>query len=185
MNPNLKSVKNLGQFLRWLPLIGSVTLMLIIAGVANASFARLKISNFWQEHTHEVLATAQTFLTDLLNIQGNARDYVFTGQPSSLKTFQESVNTQQVTQLKLLTRDNPRQKETLRRIGADLDEVIAYSQQLVYTRDSEGTEAVVQFESSGQGVALIDRTLADLQVFTDQEHRLPGERAGRAGGGWR
>jgi hypothetical protein len=46
MNPNLKTVKILGQFLRWLPLIGSVTLMLIIAVVAGASFAQLKISNF-------------------------------------------------------------------------------------------------------------------------------------------
>jgi len=85
MNSNLQTVYKLGHLLRWLSFVGSVTLMLIIAIAAGASFAQLRISDFWQEHTREVLATAQTLLTDLLNIQGNARDYVLTGQPSALK----------------------------------------------------------------------------------------------------
>jgi hypothetical protein len=89
MNPNLKTVNKVGSFLRWLPLTGSVSIMMTISLVAAASFSQLKIANFWQEHTHEVLAAAQMFLSDLFCIQGNARDYVFTGEPAALKSFQE------------------------------------------------------------------------------------------------
>jgi hypothetical protein len=57
----------LGYFVRWLPVIGSVTLMLMISLVAAVSFSQLKTSNFWREHSYEVLATAETFLSDLFS----------------------------------------------------------------------------------------------------------------------
>jgi signal transduction histidine kinase len=82
---------------------------------------------------------------------GTCRGYapLVTGQTADLETFQESVDTQALTQLKLLTRDNPGQSARLRRIGSALDEVIAYSQQLVDARNAQGIEAAVRFESNG------------------------------------
>jgi hypothetical protein len=82
---------------------------------------------------------------------GTCRGYapLVTGQTADLETFQESVDTQALTQLKLLTRDNPGQSARLRRIGSALDEVIAYSQQLVDARNAQGIEATVRFESNG------------------------------------
>ena len=93
---------------------GSVTLMVMICLVTVASFSKLKSSGFWRDHSYEVLATAQTLLSDLFNIQAQARDYVFTGQPADLTVFQDSVNTQSLTDLKLLTRDNSAQEDRLR-----------------------------------------------------------------------
>ena len=172
--PNLKTVKKVGVFLRWLPMIGSVTLMVVVSIVSACSFSQLKTANSWREHTYKVLAAAQTFLNDLFRIQGDARNYVFTGQAAVLKTFEESVDSapQQLTQLKLLTRDNPGQQERLGPIGSDLDEVIAFSQQLVDTRNTYGIQAAVLFESDGQRMASMNRSLADLQAFTDEERRL-------------
>jgi signal transduction histidine kinase/DNA-binding response OmpR family regulator len=161
MKPNFKPAQIVGFFLRWLPVTGSVGLMLMIALLSAISFAQLRTANFWRDHSSEVLATAQTFLSDLYNIQAKARDYVFTGQPVDLKIFQDSVDTQQLIQLKLLTRDN-----------SDLDEVIAYSQQLVDARSTEGIQAAIEFESNGHRIASIDRTVADLRSFTDEERRL-------------
>jgi CHASE3 domain sensor protein len=82
-------------------------------------FSQLKTSNFWRDHSYEVLATAKTLLSDLSRIQGKALIYAFTGNEDALEAFQESVNTQQLIQLKLLTRDNPGQQERLRPIGPD------------------------------------------------------------------
>jgi len=180
MNPNLKTLKKVSYFLRWLPLAGSLTLMVIISIVATASFSQLKTSNFWHDHSYEVLTTAQAFLGDLFAIRGNARNYVFTGEPAALKSFHDSTNTQQLARLELLTRDNPGQEALLRRIGADLNEVIASSQQLVNTRYAEGTQAAVQFESNGQGTASDNRTRADVQTFMDEEHRLLSQRSTNA-----
>src|SRR3984957_19091421 len=180
MKPNLKRAEIVGPFLRWLPMAGSVVLMILISLLSAVSFSQLKTSNFWRDHSYEVLATAQTLMSDLFRIQGDARSYVFTGQPAILKALQESVNTQQLNQLKRLTRDNFGQQERLRQIGSDLDEVIAYSQQLVDARDTYGIQAAIQFESNGPGMATIDRTLVDLQSFTDEEARLLSLRSTKA-----
>jgi signal transduction histidine kinase/DNA-binding response OmpR family regulator len=185
--PNLKTVKKVGVFLRWLPMMGSVTLMVLVSIVSACSFSQLKAANSWREHTYKVLAAAQTFLADLLRIQGDARNYVFSGQAAVLKTFEESVHSapQQLAQLKLLTRDNPGQQERLRQIGSDLIEVIAFSQQLVDTRNTYGIQAAVLFESDGQRMASMSRSLADLQAFTDEENHLLRTRAKKAEVGFR
>ena len=180
IKPILKAFKKVSYWLRWLPLAGSVTLMVMISVVSAVSFGRLKKSTFWRDHSYEVLTTAQTFLSDLFRIQGNARDYVFTGTPSALETFKESLNTQQLTQLKLLTGDNPEQQERLRPIGSDLDEVIDYAQQLVDARKSHGFQSAVEFAAKRQGPALSSRILADFQAFTDQEQQLLSRRTKKA-----
>jgi signal transduction histidine kinase/CheY-like chemotaxis protein len=169
-------------FLRWLPLTGSLALMVVISLVSVISFSQLKTANSWREHTYKVLAEAQTFLSDLFRIQGDARNYVFTGQAAVFKTFEESVHSgpQQLTQLKLLTHDNPGQQERLSSIGLDLDEVIAFSQQLVDTRNTYGIQAAMLFESDVQRMASMNRSLADLQAFTDEEHRLLSKRSKKA-----
>jgi hypothetical protein len=73
MKPNLKTFK-VAFFLRWLPVTGSVTLMLMVFLLSAVSFSQLKTANFRREHTYKVLAAAQTFLSDLLCIQGDARN---------------------------------------------------------------------------------------------------------------
>jgi signal transduction histidine kinase/CheY-like chemotaxis protein len=166
--------------LRWLPVTGSVMLMAMISIVFAASFSQLKTSNFWRDHSYEVLATAKTLLSDLSRIQGKALIYAVTGKKDALESFQESVNTQQLIQLKLLTRDNPGQQERLRRMGPDLDEIIGDAQQLVIARDTEGVPSAVQFETDGPGMSSMDRALVDLQAFTDEERRLLNQRSAKA-----
>src|SRR6476646_8913964 len=119
MELNLKTRMMLGLLFPWLPLVGSLTLMGMIALLSGFSFARLRTSNFWRDHTYQVLTASQTFFTDLVGIQRDARNYVFTGQLAVLQAFRESVDTQKLTQLKLLTRDNPRQQARLRQLGSD------------------------------------------------------------------
>jgi signal transduction histidine kinase/DNA-binding response OmpR family regulator len=167
-------------FLRWLPMTASVTLMIMICIVSTVSFLQFQDSNFWRAHSYEVLSTAEEFLSDLYGIQGNARDYAFTGQSFTLKASQESANTQQLTRLKLLTRDNPPQQERLRKIGPDLDGLIAYSQQLVEARDTQGLQAAIEFELNGSGRISMARTVSDLREFMDAEHRLLAQRSTNA-----
>jgi signal transduction histidine kinase/CheY-like chemotaxis protein len=172
MYPNLKTGKQVRFLVRWLPATVSGVLMLVISIVSASSFSQLKVANFWREHTYEVLTEAQTFLADLSRIQRNARDYVFTSRPEALKAFQDSLDIQGLTRLKLLTIDNPGQQERLRRISPDLEEVISYAKKLVQTRQTSGFQAAVQFEGDGQRMASRSLILADVQGFTDEERRL-------------
>ena len=182
MKPSPETVKRVGVFFRWLPMIGSVILMVAVSAVSAFSFSQFKTANSWREHSYIVLAAAQTFLNDLFRIQQDSRKYVFTGQAAVLKTFEQSVHSasQQLNQLKLLTRDNPGQRERLGPIGSDLDEVIAFAQQLVDTRNTYGIQAAEQFKSDDQRLASMNRILADLEAFTDVEHRLLIQRSQKA-----
>jgi signal transduction histidine kinase/DNA-binding response OmpR family regulator len=180
MKPNLK--RDIRSLLRWLPLAGSAILMVMICLVSVFSFSQLRTSNFWREHSYEVLATAQKFLGNLFSLQRDARNYLFTGQPDTLRTFQQSLENapQQLNELQQLTRDNPSQEALLLPIISDLAEVEAASQLMVDARKSQGIEAAIQIESNGLQTALVNRILADVQVFTDDEHKLLSERSAKA-----
>ena len=169
------------HFLRWLPVTGSVTLMIMIAVVSAISFSQLRNSDSWRDHTYQVIGTAQTYLGDLLSIQRFARNYVLTGQAAALDPYQDGLNRapQQLARLKILTSDNPGQQEKLKTITSDLDEVIANAHQLISVRDAQGLQAAVQLESTGHGVAAINQSVADLKAFTDEEFRLLGLRSAK------
>jgi signal transduction histidine kinase/CheY-like chemotaxis protein len=162
------------SFLRWLPVTGSVTLMAMIAVVSFGNFADLRDSTAWRKHTYDVLATAQSFLADIFDLQRGMRGYVLSGQPAALKTYQAGLADAplKLGQLKNLTNDNASQKPRLKAITDDLNQVIAYSHRLIDTRQALGIEAAIQVESTGEGFAVANQALIDLRKFTDEEQRL-------------
>jgi signal transduction histidine kinase/DNA-binding response OmpR family regulator len=163
-------------------MIGSVTFMVVVSIVSVFSFSQFKTANSWREHSYVVLTTAQTFLNDLFRIQQDSRNYVFSGQAAVLKTFEQSVHhaSQQLSQLKLLTSDNPDQQERLGPIASDLDEVTAFAQQLVATRNTYGNQAAELFKEDDQRMASMNRTVADIEAFADVERRLLIQRSQKA-----
>ena len=162
------------DFIRWLPVTGSVTLMVMIAVISTVSFAQLKRSTAWRDHSYEVLAEAQPFLGDILDIQRGMRGYVLTGQSMTLATYQSGVSRapQQLAQLEILTRDNLEQQGRLKTLHKDLDDVLAYSHKLIDTRNAQGLQAAIQIEATGEGFEVVNRIIADLHAFIDVEHRL-------------
>jgi len=170
------------DFVRWLPVTGSMTLMVMIAVISIVSFGQLESSTSLRQHSYDVLVTAQTFLGDLLNTQRGLRGYALTGQPITLATYQSGVTDapRQLAQLEALTRDNPAQEERAKTLVADLNDVIAYSHKLIDARNAQGIQAVIQIEATGEGFAVVNRMVADLNAFTDAEHALLAERSARA-----
>jgi CHASE3 domain sensor protein len=123
MKPNLNTGIRPGDILRWLPIAGSVILMVMICLVSASSFSQLRTSNFWREHSYEVLATAQKFLDNLFSVQRDARNYLFTGQSDALRMFQQSLESapQQLKELQQLTRDSPSQEARIRRVWSSAE----------------------------------------------------------------
>ena len=177
-----ETVKKVGVLLKWLPMITSVALMVVLSIISAFSFSQYKAANSWREHTYIVLAAAQSFLSDLFRIQQYSRNYVFTGQAAEREAFRQSGQdaSQQLRQLKLLTRDNLSQQERLGSIGTNLDEVMAFAQQLVDTRDTYGIQAADLFKSDEQRIISMNRSLTDLEVFMAVEHHLLSQRSQKA-----
>jgi PAS domain S-box-containing protein len=170
------------DFLRWLPVTGSVTLMVMVGFVSAISFSDLGRSNAWRTHSYEVLDTAQTFLGDIFNLQRGMRAYAYTSSPESFGIYQQGLKNapQRLEQLIDETRDNPTQQANLKPVVTDLNRVVDYSHELLDLRQTQGIQAVIQLETTGKGFAAASRTLADLKTFTDEEHALLAKRSAAA-----
>ncbi len=177
---------NLG-FARWQVVSGSTTLMVMIAFVSGVSFAELKSSTIWRQHTYEVLMTAESLLGDLLNAQRGMRNYILTGHPAALEVFQSGISAipTKLDSLTDLTRDNDSQQERLKTLKPDFDRIIDYSKRLLALHQAKGLAAAIQVESSDQGLGLVNQALADLEAFKAEEYRLLALRNAAAQGAFR
>ena len=166
------------NFLRWLPVSGSVTLMAMIAFVSSVSLAQLKKSLDWRTHTYEVLLATDALRTDFADTFRGARSYAMGGEAVALEPYRNGVQKAppQFARLRALTLDNPSQQRRLERLALDYADVLAYAKQLLDTREARGLAASVNLESTGVGQQAMDRARADLQGFSDTERRLLIER---------
>jgi CHASE3 domain sensor protein len=163
------------SFVRWLPVSSAVTLMAMIAITSSLSFGQIiKIANL-RKHSYDVQATAHALPGNVFDTSRGLGAYAFTGQSSALETYQLGVtgSAQHLAELQANVNDSdgPRQKELVHELASDLDKLLSYSRQLISLRNTQGISAAIQLESSGQGFAVLTRTLVDLRRFTDDEHR--------------
>ncbi len=169
------------SFIRWLPVSAAVTLMAMIAITSSLSFGQVRNIADLRKHSYDVQATAQAFLGDVFDTSRGVGAYAMTGQPAALETYQLGVNgsSQHLAELQANVNDSdgPGQKELAHELASDLDKLLSYSRQLIGLRQTQGISAAIQLESSGQGFAVLTRTLVDLRRFTDDEHRWRQEGA--------
>ena len=162
------------DLLAWLPVVGSLTLMAMVAFVASVSLVHLRSSFDWSKHTYEVLLHANTLFVSVTAIELAGRDLVLTGQTAALQPYGTGIKNAplQLTMLRTLTRDNASQIPRLDRLAVDITDISGYMKRLLALRDSAGIEAAVRLDASGEERILANRTRSDLQAFTDAERAL-------------
>lgn len=167
------------NFLRWLPITASLTLMLMIAFVASVSFAQLKDSVDWRKHSYQVLVESQSLVNDVFSTQRGMRNFAITAQDAALDLYDTGVRNipKRTAALLALTRDNPAQQDRLHTLVTDINNQLEYSRELIATRKTQGLEAAIKMESTGRGFALINQVQGALQTFTGEEERLLDERS--------
>jgi signal transduction histidine kinase/DNA-binding response OmpR family regulator len=166
------------NFLRWLPVTASVTLMLMTALISAASFVQLQNSDKWRRHTYEVLDLSQTLLGNVFDTQRGMRAFIITGDSRQLETYVAGAKAapQNLAHLLDLTQDNSLQQLNLKKVSDDLSALMAYGSSLIELR-RHNLENATDLESGGNGFKLLNRTLADLHAVNDEEHRLLGVRS--------
>ena len=70
------AVRESFNFLRWLPVTGSVTLMIMIAFVSAANMSALQSATDWRKHDFQVILAGQAFEENLIDMQRGLRGYV-------------------------------------------------------------------------------------------------------------
>lgn len=159
---------------RWLPMAGSVALMLMVAFLSATTISQLKDAIYWRKHTFQVILAAQAFQNNFLDIQRAARGYVVMGTPSFLSAYGNFTNLEQrqFKQLNELTQDNPSQWSRLSLIGRDVNNALDYYNQLIATYNTNGPEGVLRLDSFGKDRLLSGQVFDGLKSFNDTEQQL-------------
>jgi PAS domain S-box-containing protein len=162
------------SFLHWVPLMGSLTLMVMITVVTVVSFGQLNNAIQWRTHSDDVLNQARKFSADITSVQRGLSDFMMTGRVEGLGLYRAGVTNapQKLAQLQRLTADNPMQQEHLRILRLNLDDFLAYAGRLADLRGSDRTDAAVRLEATGAGFTKMNKLLSSLELFTETEHTL-------------
>jgi signal transduction histidine kinase/DNA-binding response OmpR family regulator len=164
--------------LRDLPFVISLALIGVVGLVAITSWTRSSRAEEWRRHSTEVLALAQSFRNDVSDTQLGIRTFLMTGQDSGLDAYQAALPrvNQDLQRLVTLTRDNPAQRARLARVSADSTRLLAYTSAVIAER-RQNAEQAMNLYAAPERFGLIDRTLADLKSFADEEQRLLATRS--------
>jgi PAS domain S-box-containing protein len=162
------------NFLRWLPVTSSVTLMVMIAFVSAMNMAELKNATFWREHTIQVILNAQSFEENLIDLQRGVRAYVTVGDTNALASYQVSLKLepQQFNQLVELTSDNPIQQRRLKDLAAKMNDVFSYDVRVIDLYNRLGFAGVSKTDVNGESRMVFGNARNILRAFSQEEQRL-------------
>ena len=172
---------------RWLPVVASVTLLIMIVSVSTAGFTAFEASEALRQQTYEVLGQTQSLQDDLVGLQQGLRGFVLTGQAADRQAYQARVEDarRQIAQARTLAGDNPGRRRRLNALDEDLDAVAASAGKLIAARQAKGGPAAVQLDATGAGLAEADRLMTDLHALAEAERQTLIERSTQAAGDFR
>lgn len=162
------------DFLRWLPITGSVTLMAMVAFIAIGDMKGLKSATYWRKHTIQVIFTAQTLENQLVDLQRGMRGFVTLGDIESLAAFESTSNliAGKLDELGKQTGDNPAQQHRLKRFTSILKNLQSYDDQVIELYRQQGPEAVFKMDALGEGRRLFGAANDTLKEFVETEKKL-------------
>jgi len=154
--------------------------MLVAIGLIAASTLRqVSISDYWVDHTREVISNNQELLSDLKDAESAERGYIITADAGYLEPYHSASDNiaQTVARLQQLTADNPEQQQRLQNLEQLITQRVAVLNQAVQQRRDSGFEAAEQVVMAGQGRTVM-RQIRDLsQQIETKEYRLLRERS--------
>ena len=121
------------NFLRWLPVTGSLTLMAMIAFVSAVNLAELRNASAWRKHAFQVILSAQAFQDNLTALQLGLRGYVTLHDLSALASYEKCLQLEpsQFVRLVKLTHDHPAQQQQLKALATAMNDVFAYDRRVL------------------------------------------------------
>src|ERR1043165_4996316 len=139
------------KLLRWAPIAGSITLVLLIAIISASTISELNEAVYWRKHTFQVILEAQAEEDTLVNAQASVHRFAAEGVPSLLIEYQNETNAElrEFNKLTELTRDNPDQQQRLKDLNAAIKAVFDYDNKVIGVYARQGSEAALKMEDQG------------------------------------
>jgi len=150
-------------------------MLLVIALAAGYTLWQVSVSDYWVDHTRDVINNNQQLFSDVKVAESAERGYIITGDPSNLEPYQKSSDDipRTISQLTQLTSDNPRQQQRVQKLGALIANRMAVLAEGVRQRRESGFEAAAAVVIAGKGQAAMGHIReASLEIEAEESRLL-------------
>jgi methyl-accepting chemotaxis protein len=162
-----------------------VAILLVLLTVSYTNFSKLTQANTWNTHTYAVLAGSQDMTQSLVNMETGERGFALTGMDASLEPYiaGKAAFQQSLKSVMALTSDNAQQQTRLRALQEMESQwrSVAAEPVIALRREANGNaaamDAVIRFEQTAKGKALMDRLRTTLGELAQAEQVLLTERS--------
>jgi PAS domain S-box-containing protein len=153
-------------------------MLLVMAGIGAWTLRQVDQSDFWVDHTREVISANQRLLSDVRDAQSAERGYIITGDEGYLEPYRSaSANIpRSAEKLLQLTADNPEQQTRIKRLQGLIDERVAVLNDALRQRRESGFDAARTVLLAGQGRAAMKQIRDASQEIEAEEYRLLQQR---------
>lgn len=141
----------------------------------------------WVDHTHEVIAKAESLLASAVDMETGMRGYLLAGQDSFLEPYTNGSArfTSQATDLKETVSDNPPQVALIGEIEKTISEwKLNVTEPMIQTRrrmgDASTMDDMADLISESRGNQYFDKFRDQIATFTSREQALMKERQAKA-----
>ncbi|MDB5283382.1 MAG: response regulator [Bacteroidota bacterium] len=162
-------------------LTGFIVCALFLLGIAIISFKNSEkfiATNYWVNHTHQVLFEFEQILVYSVDAETGERGFVITGDKNYLEPYTSSkLNIREhLEKAKELTRDNATQQKNLREIESLLEIFTRHLEDCIEVRTTEGFSKAEKMVASGVGKRSLDELRSRIYAAKEIENTLLAQR---------
>jgi PAS domain S-box-containing protein len=161
-------------------LVIGLGMLVLIGGIGALTLHWVDQSDYWVDHTREVISNNQRLLLDVRDAESAERGYIITGDESYLGPYEGATNDVPPTLAKLtrLVADNPPQQERLKNLSVLISQRLDTLSQGMQRRRVSGFDAAVAVVQAGQGRIMAKEISDASQEIEREEYRLLSSRSG-------
>jgi CHASE3 domain sensor protein len=153
-------------------------MLLVIAGIGVWTLRQVAESDFWVDHTREVISTNQRLLSDVKDAESAERGYIITGDQGYLDPYRSASEDipPSVEKLLQLTADNPTQQRRIKNLQGLVEKRMAVFNDALRQRSESGFTAAEAVVIAGQGRTVMKQIRAASEEVGAEEEKLLQER---------
>lgn len=153
-------------------------MLLVIASVGIWTLRQVAESDYWVDHTRDVINTNQRLLSDVKDAESAERGYIITADDGYLERFHSASDDtpQALDDVLQLTRDNPSQQQKANTLRGLIERRLAILSNALRERKESGFNAAEAVVLAGQGRVAMQQIRDVSQEISDEEYRLLKER---------
>jgi len=153
-------------------------MLLVIAAIGGWTLHEVANSDYWVDHTREVMHVNEELLSAVKDAESAERGYIITGDDNYLEPYRTASAEILPTEQKLtqLTGDNRPQQDRISHLKELIDRRIAVFNDAVDQRKESGFTAAETVVVSGRGRAMMKEIRDTSEEITAEEERLLQER---------